>query len=224
MKQKKLWLLLRHLSGSSSSTSRTSNWDLPGAEAEVWGDRLLAQDQGSHGPGPCWGGGQSVPLVGRVPPSAAGPWGWSTQSSREMTQPHVLWTDSCTWNVPSGMAVEEKKWQPWGEKKDYSIRVLYDSKRLGKKWMQGQSDIQMFSIYKHDNIWKHLDSKWKGLCFSTCVAHLGKLQPGTSLVKRELINCCHIPHRVTWDWIQRLDLAGLLFQQARAHTNIHTCH
>lgn len=53
---------------------------------------------------------------------------------------------------------------------------------------------------------------------------MGKLQPGISLVKRELINCCHIPHRVTWDWTQRLDLAGVLVQQARVHTNIHTCH
>lgn len=55
---------------------------------------------------------------------------------------------------------------------------MTDSKPLGKQWMQGQADIQMFSSHQHDNICKHLEGQWKGLCFSTHVAHLGHFQPG----------------------------------------------
>lgn len=49
---------------------------------------------------------------------------------------------------------------------------------------QGQPDIQMFPTHKHDNIWKHLDDKWKSLCFPTHKAHLGKPESGTKLARR----------------------------------------
>lgn len=135
----------------------------------------------------CLGGGQSVTLAGRVLHPAASLWGWSILNSNEMTQPHLLQNSNYTLNVPSGMAVEDKKWQLRGEKKYYSIRVLNDSKHLGKKWMQDQSDIQMFSIYK-----------WKGLCSSTSVAHLGKLQLDTRLVKKEQITVATFPTGLYW--------------------------
>lgn len=88
--------------------------------------------------------------------------------------------------------------------------------------MQGQSDVQMFSIHKHENIWKHLGSKWKGLCFSTRVAHLGKRQPAPGLVSGEQVHCCHVPHKAALDW-KRLHLAGVVVERACAHTDVHTC-
>ena len=88
--------------------------------------------------------------------------------------------------------------------------------------MRGQGDTQMFSNHKRDNIWKHLDGKWKGLCCSTHVAHLGK-PPARNGLSQKRASPAGL-HWVggSWIWLElRLNRHVCTHTHTHTHTEAH---
>ena len=81
----------------------------------------------------------------------------------------------------------------------------------------------MFSNHKRDNIWKHLDGKWKGLCCSTPVAHLGK-PPARNGLSQKGASPAGL-HWVggSWIWLElRLNRHACAYTHTHRHMSIHT--
>ena len=80
----------------------------------------------------------------------------------------------------------------------------------------------MFSNHKRDNIWKHLDGKWKGLCCSTHVAHLGK-PPARNGLSQKRASPAGL-HWVggSWIWLElRLNRHVCTHTHTHTHTEAH---
>lgn len=80
----------------------------------------------------------------------------------------------------------------------------------------------MFFIYKYDNIWKYLGSKWKGLCFFIRVVYLGKRQLVSGLVSGEQVYCCYVFYKVVLDW-KRLYLFGVVVERVCVYIDVYIC-
>ena len=79
----------------------------------------------------------------------------------------------------------------------------------------------MFSNHKRDNIWKHLDGKWKGLCCSTHVAHLGKPLARNGLSQKRASPAGLHWVGGSWIWLE-LRLNRHVCTHTHTHTHTHT--
>lgn len=137
-----------------------------------------------------------------------------------MSQPRLLLNDNRTWNVPSGMAVKGKTRQI-EEKRKITVRNSYDNSHLGKKFLRVNQTSRCFrstNTTVSRSIWV-VNGK---ACVFQYVWHIWATPARNRLGQVEADERSPPFPRIALDW-KRLDLAGVVVYQARAHTNTHEC-